>query len=68
MSESIKQYEDNQVINEPINQYDLKVPNNLRPVDRIFLRPFSGVYYDENDNLFYNTRTVRITRTFCPIK
>jgi hypothetical protein len=33
MSEPIKQYEDDQVINESINQYDLKVPNNLRPLD-----------------------------------
>jgi hypothetical protein len=68
MSEPIKQYEDDLVISESNKQYDLKVPSNLRPVERIFLRPFLGVYYDENDNLFYSTRTARRTRTFCPIK
>jgi hypothetical protein len=69
MNESIKQYEDeDQVMSESIKQYDLKMPSNLIPVERIFLRSFSGVYYDENDDLFYSIRTVRKTRTFCPIK
>jgi hypothetical protein len=68
MSEPIKQYEDEKIMNESIKQYDLKVPSNLRPVEMIFLRPFSGVYYDEDNNTFYSTRTARRTRTFCPIK
>jgi hypothetical protein len=67
MSESINQYENDQVVSESNKQFDLKVPSNLRLVERIFQRPFLGVYYDKDDNLFYSTRTAR-TRTFCPIK
>jgi hypothetical protein len=80
MSEPIKQYED-QITNDPVKQndsvaneaikqddHDLKVPDNLKPIERIFLRPFVGVYYDEHNNLFYSTRTARSTRTFSPIK
>jgi hypothetical protein len=78
-NEPVKQ--DDQITNEPVKQndsvtnesvkqddHDLKVPDNLKPVERIFLRPFAGVYYDEHNNLFYSTRTARRTRTFCPIK
>jgi hypothetical protein len=47
---------------------ELKVPDNLKPVEKIFLRPFVGLYYDENTNLFYSTQTVRRSRTFQPLK
>jgi hypothetical protein len=67
-NEPVKQ--DDPVANELVKQddSDLKVPNNLKSVERIFLRPFAGVYYDENNNLFYSTRTVRRSRTFQPLK
>jgi hypothetical protein len=42
MNEPIKQYEDDQFVSESIKQYDLKVLSDLRPVERIFQRPFLG--------------------------
>jgi hypothetical protein len=44
-----------------------KIPDNLRPVKKIFNRDFSGLYYDDITGLFYSTNTKKRTRTFCPM-
>jgi hypothetical protein len=36
-------------------------------VKRISNREISGLYYDEENELFYSTNTKKRTRTFCPI-
>jgi hypothetical protein len=59
-------------VSEPIfdktkNTYIRKIPSNLKPVKRIFNREILGLYYDEENVLFYSTNTKKRTRTFCPI-
>jgi hypothetical protein len=56
------------LINGSIKIPELKIPANLKPIEKIFNRKFSGLYYDEKQNLFYSTKTARKSRTFCPIK
>jgi hypothetical protein len=51
-----------------IKVQELKVPANLKPIEWIFKRNFSGLYYNEKQNLFYSIYTLRKSRIFCSIK
>jgi hypothetical protein len=39
----------------------------LREIKRIFTREFAGLYYDDEADTFYSTKTERRTRTYAPI-
>jgi hypothetical protein len=42
-------------------------PSNLKPVKRIFNREISGLFYDDETEVFYSSNTKKRTRTFFPI-
>jgi hypothetical protein len=45
------------LINNPIKIPELMTPANLKPIENIFKKEFSGLYYNEKENIFYSTRT-----------
>jgi hypothetical protein len=44
------------------------IPSNLKPIEQIFKKKFSGLYYNERDNQFYSRLTNTKSKTFQPIK
>jgi hypothetical protein len=68
IKETIESLKQTQKKRQPIDDNYLEAPDSLKPVTKIFDRQFSGLYYDEAQDLFYSTHTRRRTKPLGMIK